>query len=135
MIDLKKNIPFVSFWVLDSLLLYLAELIFPDYFVLGNFWLSGPLAMLWAGLWLTVILWGAMTLPKRLNINIDKPLKMFLYYWLTNLVAIWVLARFAALSGFGIAAFYWAIGLGLVANLVQWGLWTGLEKARLTEKK
>ena len=76
-----------------------------------------------------------MTLPKRLNFNIDKPLKMFFYYWLTNFVAIWILARFAALSGFGIEAYYWAISLGFVANLVQWVLWTVLDKAKLVEKK
>lgn len=132
---MKKYIPFVSFWVLNSLLLYLAELIFPNYFVLGNFWLSGPLAMLWAGLWLTVIIWGAMSLPNRLNVKITGPLKILVFYWLINSIAIWVLARFAALSGFGIAAYYWAICLGLVANLAQWGLWMGLEKAKLVEKK
>lgn len=115
--------------------MYFAELIFPSYFVLGNFWLSGPAAMFWVGLWITIILWVAQPLSDKLNFKIDGTLKIFVYYWLVNLAAIWVLARFAALSGLGIAAFYWAIFLGLIANVTQWGLWKGLEAAKFVAKK
>ncbi len=135
MINLRKYVPFLSFWLLNSILLYLAELLFPAYFVLGNFWLSGPAAMFWVGLWISIIVWIAQSLPEKFNVKIDGPLKMFTYYWLVNLAAIWVLARFAQLSGFGITAFYWAIFLGLIANVTQWGLWKGLEAAKLVVKK
>ena len=132
---MKKYLPFLSFWLLNSILLYLAELLLPSYYVLGNFWLSGPAAMFWVGFWMTAILWAAQPLAQKLNIKIEGPMRKFAFFWFTNTIAIWTLARFAHLSGLGITAFYWAIFLGLVANVTQWALWTGLEKAKLVAKK
>jgi len=125
----------LSFWLLNSILLYLAELILPSYYVLGNFWLSGPAAMLWSGFWMTVVVWVAKPVSLKLNLKLKGRQKMFIFYWLANSVAIWILARLAHLSGLGIAAFYWAIFLGLVANITQWGLWQGLKRAKLTTKR
>lgn len=131
---MKKYIPFISFWLLNSILLHLATTFYPLNFVLGNFWLSKLQATLWAGFWVTALVWSARTVSERLNIKLEGRLRMFLFYWLANAAAIWLVARFAPLTGFGISRFTWAIGLGLVMNVAQWGLWQGLKGANLVNR-
>lgn len=132
--EIKKYLSFVSFWLLASLFLYLAALFYPANFELGNFWLSPLAATFWAGFWLTVSVWAAKPVLTKLNLKLEGRAKMFLFYWLCNSAAIWIIARFAHLTGFGISRFYWAIGLGLVLNIAQWGLWQGLKAANLAKK-
>lgn len=47
---------------------------------------------------------------------------MFIYYWIAGSASIWIVARIAVVSGFGIARFYWAIGLGIFIALAHWTL-------------
>ena len=56
-----------------------------------------------------------------------------MFYWIVNTLGLWFLARVAELSGFGIASYFWAIGIGFVLNFLQWALWTTLEKYKLVE--
>jgi len=132
---MKKYLPFLSFWLLGSLFLYLATLFYPANFELGNFWLSSLAAAFWAGFWLTALVWAAKPALVKFNLKLKGRAKMFLFYWLCNSAAIWIVARFAPLTGFGISRFYWAIGLGLILNLGQWGLWQGLKAADLVKKQ
>lgn len=132
--SVKKYIPFLSFWLINSLFLYLAAFALPLHFVLGNFWLSPVAAIFFAGFWITAVIQAAEPILKRLNITLKGSPQMFLFYWVSNTVAIWLVARVSHLTGFGISRFYWAIFLGLVLNFAQWGLWRLLKEAKLLGK-
>jgi uncharacterized membrane protein YvlD (DUF360 family) len=45
---------------------------------------------------------------------------MFLVYSAVNAFGIWLLGRIAPVSGFGLAAFYYAVYLGIIASVAQW---------------
>lgn len=132
-IRLKKHTPCLSFWLLNSAVLYLATVVCPVNFELGNFWLSKTAAAFLAGFWLTILVWLAKPAITKLKIKLKGREKMFLFYWFCNFVAIWVVARFAPFTGFGISRYYWAIGLAFVLNFAQWLLWQYLKKAELVK--
>lgn len=129
---MRKYTPFISFWALNSLVLYLATLVFAGKVVLGTAALSLGGAAVFAGFWVTLLVWVAKPLCARLNLPyLQGRVNMFLFYWLANSVAIWLVARLAPFTGLGIARFYWAIVVGLGLNVLQWFLWQGLKAYKL----
>lgn len=117
---MKVYIRWVAIWLVNSLLFYLASVVFPGNFVLGNASLTPTWAALVSGFLLTVLCRLSKPLISRFGLKLAGRYKMFVFYWLVNAVAIWLVARFSYLTGFGISAYYWAIGLGFVTNLFQW---------------
>ncbi|MBI2065952.1 phage holin family protein [Candidatus Woesebacteria bacterium] len=116
---LKKYYGFISFWVLDSLLLYLASVVYPAAYVLGTFRLSVFWAAIFAGFLWTVLVWFSEPIVAIVKLKISDKMKTF-FYLFANFVALWLVARISAYSGFGIASFVWAFLLALIANFVQY---------------
>ncbi|MBI4153633.1 phage holin family protein [Candidatus Woesebacteria bacterium] len=116
---LKKYYGFLAFWVLDSLLLYLASLVYPAAYTLGTFRLSTLGAGVVAGFIWTVLIWFSEPLVSIIKLKVSDKMKMA-FYLLANFVSLWLVARIAPYSGFGVASFVWAFVLALVANLAQY---------------
>ena len=115
---MKKYYGFISFWVLDSLLLYLATLAYPTAYTLGNFRLSTLWAAIVAGFIWTVLVWFSEPIVAIVKLKVSDKMKM-VFYLFVNFVALWLVARIAPYSGFGVASFVWAFLLALVANFAQ----------------
>lgn len=129
--EIKKSIPYISFWILNSSIFYLGSIVFPKNIELGTFRVPENLAPFWAGALLTFIVWFSKPIVVQLGFKPQGEIQAFLYYAVANSVTLWILARFAEFSGFGISRFYWAIGLGLVINLLQMGFWQFFKKYNL----
>lgn len=121
---LKKYTPFLVLWVIDALLLYFANMVYPTYFVLGNAYFGSLAATLVASLVWTLLVWNAMVLAKWLKIKEKEALKMAVFYLAVNFIALWVMTRFSLMFGFGVAGFKWLGALAFVANLLQWLGWS-----------
>lgn len=113
---------FLTFWVLDSLTLYLAGLLYPSYFVLRSRWMVPLASVFVAGFIWTFLVWVSPPLV-GLFTKIKGRTAMFVFYFLTNFVALWLTARLAPISGFGTTKFTWLIFLALVADLLQYLVW------------
>ncbi|HJY98997.1 MAG TPA: hypothetical protein VJ227_04760 [Patescibacteria group bacterium] len=123
MIYIKKLLwPFVTFWVLDSILLYVGSLLYPFYFVLGNKNLSVIWAAVVAGLVWTFLVWASDPIIGDKFKTKSKLIK-FGFYFLANFFGLWITARFASTFGFGATSFVWLVFLALLANIFQYGLW------------
>jgi len=116
---LKKYYGFISFWLLDSLLLYLATVVYPAAYTLGTFRLSVFWAAVVAGFIWTVLVWFSKPIVAIVKLKVPDKMKTF-FYLLANFVALWLVARIAPYSGFGVASFVWAFLLALVAIFVQY---------------
>lgn len=116
---LKKYYGFIAFWALDSLLLYLATLVYPAAYTLGTFRLSTFWAAIVAGFIWTSLVWFSEPLVLIVKLKVSDKMKMA-FYLLANFVALWLVARIAPYSGFGVVSFVWAFVLALVANLTQY---------------
>ncbi len=116
---LKKYCGFISFWVLDSLLLYLATVVYPAAYTLGTYRLSTLWAAIVAGFIWTALVWFSEPIVAMVKIKVSDKMKMF-FYLFANFVALWLVARIAPYSGFGVASFVWVFLLALVANFAQY---------------
>ena len=131
MIILKKYTPFIVYWIANSLVFYFANLLKPDVFVIGSSWLSYTVNIAWAGLWLTLILFLVKVFGKQPKSKFPGTGKGMVYYWFWNSVAVWLVAKMAFVTGFGIPKFYWALVLAIFTNLFQWSARQLLKKGKV----
>lgn len=118
--DKKLFVRFVVLWFINSTLIFLASVLYPHIYVLGSAFAPLPVAVVVSGFFLTLLCKLGKKLTNKLNGKIKGRLGMLIYYWVINSVALWLVARFAPFTGFGITAFYWAFALGFATNLGQW---------------
>lgn len=125
---MKKYLPFLSIWLVNAVLIYLVSLVLPAYYVLGTHVISELPGAVLSGFLVTLFCWAAKPIVASLKVKLEGRVKMVFFYWTCNTIAIWLVARFSIYTGFGIAAYYWAIALGFVANFMQWLIWQALKK-------
>jgi len=128
--DPKNPKKFVIVWAVNSFLLVLANSLFPESLELGNASLGTTVAAVFSGFLLTLFTRLAKPVAKNLKLVAKGRYVMFMFYWVVNSAGIWLVARVAGLSGFGIARFTWAIGLGLFATLTQWAVRQAFKKVK-----
>ena len=128
---MKKYLPFISIWLVDTVVLYLAALSLPSYFELGSEAVSELPGAFLSALFIGLFNWAAKPILASFKIKLEGTARMFIFYWVSNFVAIWLVARFAVYSGFGMASFYWGIGLALFMNTAQYVMWQILKKDKL----
>ena len=114
-----NHILFISYWVVNSFLLYLASRVLPESYALGTWKFTQFEAAIYAGFWLTFFVWSMWDFILTKGLKLTDGLSTILYFWGVNSLGIWLVARFSQITGFGISAFYWALYLGLVTDLVQ----------------
>jgi len=117
---LKHYSRFIVVWLVNSILIYLANSLYPSPFELGTATVSRAFAPFLAGLLLTIICKLGKFLTIQLKIELKGRYAKFAYYWLVNSAGLWIIARLAPLSGFGVSSYYWAVALGFFVNLAQW---------------
>jgi len=116
----KGPLRFLIFWATNSTLILAASWAYPRDFVLGSVYIPKTVAVLFSGFLLTFICKISRPAVSRFYKDLSGRYKMFVFYFLVNTLGLWLIARIAPISGLGISAYYWAIGFGFVASLIQW---------------
>lgn len=119
----------LGLWVVNLVIFTVANLFFSDKIVLGNALLPYVAALLITTFLLTAAIFLIKPALAYTNLKIKGGLNWFLIYIIANIVLVWVLARLAVITGFGITSFLVAVVLGIVLNIGQWGF------AKVTNKK
>ncbi|MEX0896006.1 MAG: hypothetical protein WDZ94_03635 [Patescibacteria group bacterium] len=113
---------FLLLWLVNVLIIWLANTVFPDNFVLGTMSLSSGTALLLSS---GVLAWiVTLLIPVFTEIEIRKQMVLTPQHWVAgyliiNTVALWSVARFADVLGFGISSWAYVLGLAVVLNLIQ----------------
>lgn len=118
--DKKFAVKFVGYWIVNSVILGLANAFFPANFVLGNAFLNVPVAAVFSGFLLTVLLSMAKGLARTMKHSKNSRIIMFAFYWGAASFGVWIVARIALISGFGISNFAWAIVAGMIVSFANW---------------
>jgi len=118
--DQQKLIRFLSLWIVSSIVLLVASALLSNNIVLGNDRLSKSTAGVISGFILTLI---AHFVPKAVE-KIDFKVKNE-YAWqgvflVANVIILWVIKRFALISGLGISNIFYVFILGVAITLAQW---------------
>ena len=115
------------FWALsfaaNFAVIYIASITYPTQVVLGNSIVSPFSAGIITALILTLLLAQVMPFIKTVKIKVKKDNYWAAIFAVANIGLVWLLARFAVYTGFGIASVVTALILGLILNLVQYGIW------------
>jgi hypothetical protein len=82
--------------------------------VLGNAKLT-----FWAAVFVSGLIWTLIIKRLLLTIQTKSLVVRFILSWIFNFIAIWIVARIAPYSGFGVVKFTWLLGLSFFANVVQ----------------
>ncbi len=114
---------FFIFWLVNSAAFYFSPLVLVGMVATGNARLTPFMASLISGFLLTV--GDALATPvfEKLKIKIKDEWQWALVYLFVNVLGVWVIARYADLTGVGVASAWVAVLLGVVINLVQWVAW------------
>jgi uncharacterized membrane protein YvlD (DUF360 family) len=111
---------FLRLWLANFLILLLAWLLGGQTVVLGSLFWPPVIAALVTGLLLAAIVALVKPVFEVLKIKIRNENYWTLVFLVTNVVGLWVLARLAAFTGFGIVRFWVAIVLGIIITILQW---------------
>lgn len=120
---MKDSRMFIVFWLVNSAVFYFLPFIFPGLVVTGNARLAPFLAAVVSGFLLSVA--DAVTMPifKSLKITLKDEWQWALAYLFINCLGVWLIARYADLTGVGVASAWIAVMVGIILNLVQWFSW------------
>ena len=111
---------FLGLWLVNVLVLLLAWLLGGQIVVLGNVIWPPIMAVLITSLLLSVIIALVKPVFEAVKIKVRNENYWILVYLAANIVGLWVLARLAAYTGFGIVRFWVAIVLGIIITILQW---------------
>ena len=120
---MNKTLFLILLLLVNSALLCLASLLFPLNYVLGTATLSALTAAIVSGILWTFIIMVAVFVGQQVKIKELNKLLAVLYYITVNYIALWLLARFPYLGGFGVSRFTWVAALAFIATFAQWGAW------------
>lgn len=120
---MKDGREFVTVWVVNSLLLYFIPYI-TTLVVIGNARLTPFMASIMGGFLLTLLDGATQPAFASLQIKLKDDWYWLLAHLFVNVLGIWVIARYADLTGVGISSAWMAVLLGIVYTLVHWGLKT-----------
>ena len=128
---MKKHTPFLTYWTVNSIIFYSSNLLFPDLFVIGNKFISHPINIIWIGFCFTGFLYIVKVCAKNTRALFPGRAKGFVYWYIWNFLALWVIARLAFITGFGIPKFYYALILAFLTTLSHWLARKSLKKNKL----
>lgn len=126
--EVKK---FLIYWTVNSILIALITYLLPNYYELGNMNLTPFSAIVVSGFALTLVGYLAKIFARGAGINKKGRYQALIFYGIANSAGIWIIARVADLTGFGIARYYWALVLGFLASITHWLVRQGLKKYRV----
>lgn len=107
----------------NGLVIYLSAYFYPGAVVLGNASLSSIAALLVTAILLTLIISQVEPLLKLTKVKLKSDFSMGIVYGLVNIIGLWIIARAANYTGFGISTVSVAVILGIVLNLIQYLIW------------
>lgn len=113
---------FVIFFMINFVLVYLANRFFPSNVVLGTYFHSVNMALIYSSVALTLLVAGILSgvncLLEQLKSDFFQG-RILVMLFLANSVSVWLVGRMAQYLGMGISSWFVAVVLGLVLALVQ----------------
>lgn len=122
-----KAVFYAACSLLNAVILYVGSILFPTQIVLGNYTLPPILAALTTGVLLTGVMAFTESAIKYYKLKIKKEMQLAMVYLVGNILGLWVLARLANYTGFGVSSYMVVIVLGIVLNTLQYVVWKMLE--------
>lgn len=116
----EKIVGFLSVWVVNSLLFVIFSQILAGNVILGNDRVVAPIALVFGGLILTLFIYAADPVIKKVGYKGKDKKLMFLFYLVANIIGVWVIKRLERITGVGISSTMFVVFFAVVATFAQW---------------
>ena len=117
--DQKKAVSFLTFWVVNTVVLLIVNAIFGGNVVVGNQSISTGLSAIFAGLVLTALIPLAPKAVEQTGYKIKNQNVWPAIFLSLNIVTLWILKRLAVVTGLGVASILWVIILAIIITFVE----------------
>lgn len=124
---------YIALFIVNTVVVFIASVIFPLYVVLGTFNLTTSWSLIHSMTLLALANVFVIPFVREYEHRVGKMFtnnQWMAVYFVINFIGIWLIARFADQVGFGISSWLVAAVLALVLNIVQAIVMMGLEKFR-----
>lgn len=121
---------FVVFWAINALLFYFLPFVFVGMVVTGNARLTPFLASVISGFLLSVT--DALVMPAcaYLHLKFKAQWQWSMAFLVVNMLGVWLIARYADLTGVGVTNAWTAALVGVLSTVVQWVAWMMIGKPK-----
>jgi len=117
--DQKKAVSFLTFWVVNTVVLLIVNAIFGGNVAVGNQSISTGLSAIFAGLVLTALIPLAPKAVEQTGFKIKNQNVWPVIFLASNIIVLWILKRLAVITGLGISSILWVLILAIVITLVE----------------
>ncbi len=114
-----NHLLYIAFWATNTLILIITSNFAKDYVVLGNSKFTNVEAGVYAGFWITFIVWAFWDFSMGRRYNLQKKYRSFIFFFLVNIFAFWAVSKFSNWLGFALNDFTWVLALAFVATYLQ----------------
>lgn len=102
----------------------------PKAVTIGNSIFVPYQAIVFSGFIWAFVLWYLEAVAKDMEIPLKNTATMTAIYLGVNFATLWFIARFAFITGIGIASFLYVAGIAVVANFIQYQAWQYMNKKK-----
>ncbi len=127
---MKRYNKFLILWVLNSLIIFLSDIIFSVNVTIGNSIFADYQAIVFSGFLWTTVIWLVLPAAKDLEVSLSNKNILMLIYLAVNFCSVWFLARYSFITGIGIANYWYVLSIAVFANLLQYLTWEKLNKLK-----
>lgn len=115
---------YLLLWAANALIVYTAPFIAPGYVVLGNDKAGPFVSALLSGIIIVFLMtFGMKVASYAVSLKRGSEAALGGVLLVVNTLAIWITARFANYTGFGIASFWVSIALAVIVSALELWIW------------
>ena len=133
--DQKRAVAFLTFWVVNTVVILIAGTIFGGNVVVGNISISTGLSAIFAGLILTALIPLTPIAVEKAGYKIKNQNIWPVIFFASNLVVLWILKRLAMVTGLGISSILWVIILAVIMTAAELAVAKGTGAMEAMEDK
>ena len=117
-----NHLLYLGYWIVNTTVLLLASFFIPAV-RLGQQRFNSLESAVYAGFWLTFIIWVWWDFAIARRIKIEGKIANFTIFFIVNSLACWAVSRFYFVTGFVLTNYLWALIIGLMATFLQKIAW------------
>lgn len=119
-----NHILYVSYWVVNALVLFSAGIFSGQYVILGNNRFGSIESSIYASFWITFIIWVCWDFAMSRDFKLDKKIVTLTFFFIINLFAFWAVSKFYNTVGFHLTNYIVVFVIAVIATLLQRFAWT-----------
>ena len=122
-LNMYNHLMYLAYWLINSSVLLIASSVIPDNVTLGSWRFNGIESALYAGFWITFLIWIFCDFAMARKFNLSRKIVSFGFFFIVNSFSIWAVSMFSGITGFELIHYEWVLVIGFVVTILQKVIW------------